>query len=427
MELKERIIFTAVVTLIFIFMEYIVYRTLRNYINEKKLNSKKWKRIILCLFIIFTIPFGYVFFSRFIILPKIIYDIYIIPFFIFQVSVFFIAIYLLIGKIIKLPFVTGKFFLRKIEPLRNRYDILVKKKPVAMFDESRRAFIRTSTVLVSGLAFAGAGAGVLGKDDFIVKYSTLLIPKLPEEIKGLKIVQVNDIHSGPFMSFEQMCIYKKVIEDLKPDLIMIPGDITNSLASEVFPFIEAFKNIYSKYGVFVSLGNHDYFFNADVIADNISGGTPFRMLRNESQVLRINGKEILIMGTEDTKSSGVKFNKAVLQYLDDTAITAKKNLEEMKLDYESIPKVLLCHKPYLFPEMLDRNIDLILSGHTHGGQIALARIGDLNLSIAASVSPYISGLYKEKNSQMYISDGIGTVGLPIRLNCPPEISVLTLT
>jgi uncharacterized protein len=87
---------------------------------------------------------------------------------------------------------------------------------------------------------------------------------------------------------------------------------------------------------------------------------------------------------------------------------------------------MLCHKPYYFREMLDKNIDLILSGHTHGGQVVLARVGKLNLSIAAAVSPYISGLYQEKNSKMYISDGIGTVGMPIRLNCPPEITILTL-
>jgi predicted MPP superfamily phosphohydrolase len=234
------------------------------------------------------------------------------------------------------------------------------------------------------------------------------------------------MHSGPFMEYEQMCVYTNVINDLYPDIILIPGDLTNTLASEIFPFIDAFKNLKSKYGVYVTLGNHDYFSDPNFIANKIGTLTPFNMMRNESQILKINGKELLILGIEDTRSSGAKFSEAILNYLEQTVSQAKKSVLESKLDYNELPKIMMYHKPYLFPEMLDKNIDLILSGHTHGGQIVLANFGKLNISIAAMVSPYISGLYKEKNSQMYISDGIGTVALPIRLNCPPEITVLTL-
>jgi predicted MPP superfamily phosphohydrolase len=87
---------------------------------------------------------------------------------------------------------------------------------------------------------------------------------------------------------------------------------------------------------------------------------------------------------------------------------------------------MLCHKPYIFNNIADKNLDLIVSGHTHGGQIVFVKLGDFNLSIAASISKYVSGYYREGNSQMYVSRGIGTVALPIRLNCPPEITMLTL-
>jgi predicted MPP superfamily phosphohydrolase len=359
-------------------------------------------------------------------LPKLIYDIYFIPFFIFQSAILLIALYLIIGKIIKFPFLIIKYVLEKIKTLNERYQKLRTKKVVVKFDESRRAFIRTSTVLMTGVAFTGAGIGVIGKDDYEIKKHSIKIYGLPEELKGLRIIQFNDIHSGPYMEIDQMTNYCKIINSLSPDLIIIPGDITNSLSAEIHPFIEAFKNLKSKYGVYVTLGNHDYFSDPDYIAGKISSDTPFKMLRNDSEILNINGKNVILLGVEDTRSSGSQPSPVLLKYLDETILKAAHLAEQYKLEYNNTPKLMLFHKPYFFKEILSKNIDLIFSGHTHGGQVVLARIGDLNLSIAGAVSPYISGLYQEKNSQMYISDGLGTVGIPIRLNCPPEITILTL-
>jgi uncharacterized protein len=335
-------------------------------------------------------------------------------------------LYLLVGKIIKLPFLSIQFFIRKINPLKERFEKIRSNKMVVKFDQSRRAFIRTSTVLVTGIAFTGAGIGVIRKDDYEIKKHAIKIDDLPEELKGLRIVQFNDIHCGPFMEIDQMSKYCNIINSLSPDLILIPGDITNSSASEVHPFINAFKYLKSKYGTFVTLGNHDYFSNPDYIAGKISSDTNFKMLRNDSEILTINGKKLIILGVEDTRNSGAQPSPLILKYVDESLSKSSQYAAKQEIDFKSTPKLMLCHKPYYFKEMLDKNIDLILSGHTHGGQVVLARVGELNLSIAAAVSPYISGLYQEKKSKMYISDGIGTVGMPIRLNCPPEITILTL-
>jgi hypothetical protein len=426
MELKQRIMFFGIITIVFLLLQFLVFKTFRNYLNEKNLDSKLWKRISLYPFVIFSIPFLYLFFSKYITLPKIIYNIYFIPFFIFQSSVLVIALYLLIGKIIKLPFVSLKYLLGKIKPIREKIETFGKRKAVIKFDQSRRTFIRTSTFTVSALAFTGAGFGVMGKDDYEIKKHNIAIPNLPEELKGIKIVQINDIHSGPYMSVEQMKLYCKLINDMLPDLILIPGDLTNTMATEVHPFIEAFRNLKSRYGVYVTLGNHDHFGNPDYVADKVSSDSPFKMLRNNSDIININGKNLILLGLEDTRSSGANFNPVILNYLDQTVTVLTQKAMMQGIDYERTHKIMLCHKPYLFSDMLDKKIDLILSGHTHGGQVVLAKIGNLNFSIAAAVSPYISGLYIEKNSQMYISDGLGTVGLPIRLNCPPEITELTL-
>jgi predicted MPP superfamily phosphohydrolase len=88
--------------------------------------------------------------------------------------------------------------------------------------------------------------------------------------------------------------------------------------------------------------------------------------------------------------------------------------------------VLLCHKPYGFDNIAQRDVDLVLSGHTHGGQVVPVKIGSFNLSFAGLLSKYIEGHYKIGKANMYVSRGIGTVALPIRINCPPEITKITL-
>jgi predicted MPP superfamily phosphohydrolase len=132
------------------------------------------------------------------------------------------------------------------------------------------------------------------------------------------------------------------------------------------------------------------------------------------------------MGMEDTRTSGANFDPVVYKYFDKTVADAKENLRANNLAFESVPKILMYHKPYFFNDFSKEKIDLTVSGHTHGGQIVFAKLGSLNLSIASFVSNFLEGLYKNGNSNMYITRGIGTVGLPLRLNCRPEITILTL-
>ena len=199
----------------------------------------------------------------------------------------------------------------------------------------------------------------------------------------------------------------------------IPGDLTNSHRDEIHPFAKSFKDLKAKYGVYGTLGNHDYFSDAEYIASAVSNESPIKMLRNQSEFLNIKGKEICLIGIDDLRDSGTQGNNILINYLN-------KTLEKTDKKFEDLPKILLCHKPYIFREIKNQNIDLMLSGHTHGGQIVFAKFGNLNFSIAATVSDLISGHYKEGDSNLYISRGIGTVGMPMRLNCPPEITQIKL-
>lgn len=413
---------------IFFGLQFLVFITFRKFIKSKYPDSKILKIISTYPFILFNLPMVYIMLNRKDMdqISDLVYNLVFVPFYIFLGAVLFIGIYLLIGKIIKLPFSISIWILNKFEKTKLLLNKFFSKPPVRKIDNSRRAFIRTSAALVSGYAFIGSTVGVLDSDNYEIVHKEIRITNLPEEIKGTTITLVSDTHSGPYMNEEMMKKYTEVINNLNSDLILIPGDLTNSNKMEVHPFVNAFKNLKASKGVYASLGNHDYFSDAEYIANTVQKETPIKLLRNQSDFININGKDICILGVEDTRQSGAKSDSVLMSYLDFTVDNAMTKMKEKNLEYNEIPKLVLFHKPYFFEEMADKNFDLILSGHTHGGQVVLAKLGDVNISFAGAVSKFISGLYESGKSKMYISRGIGSVALPIRFNCPPEITKITL-
>lgn len=416
-----RIIFFSIFFAVLLSLQFLVFFTFRKFLKKRNVKKTLLNIITITPFVVFNIPIIWAIFNRydFSQVPKPLYNLYILPFFAFQGSMLMISIYLLAGKIIKLIINIPVFILKRFRVIREKIEVWKTKKNVIRYDKSRRAFLTTSAALVSGYAFIGSGMGVIGKDRYEITYKDIKINNLPEELNGTTVTLVSDIHSGPFMDEDMMKEYCEVINSLNSDLILIPGDITNTQRDEVHPFTKSFIGLKAKYGVYGTLGNHDYFSDADYIAKAVSNDSPVKILRNEIEFINIKGKELCLIGIEDIRDSGGKRSTIIIDYLDSTLKKADKK-------YLNLPKILLCHKPYIFRDITDRRIDLMLSGHTHGGQIVFAKFGNLNLSIAATASDLISGHYKEGNTNLYISRGIGTVGLPMRLNCPPEITQIKL-
>ncbi|HMQ67646.1 MAG TPA: metallophosphoesterase [Ignavibacteria bacterium] len=424
MTIWNRIIFFTIVFGIFFGLQYLVCRTFKNFVRSKYPDSKFLKNLAVYPFLIFNLPFIYIIANGFSSanIPETIYTYVFLPFYIFQGAVIFIGLFLLIGKILKAPFSFSYWILNKFESVNKFFN----KPEIKKIDYSRRKFIRGTTALVSGYAFTGATLGVLSSHDFEIVNKEIKIDNLPEELSGTTISLISDIHSGPYMKENMMREYTDVINDLKSDFIFIPGDFTNSNKLEVHPLVKAISNLKADKGIYGTLGNHDYFSDPEYVAKVISNESPVKMLRNNSELININGKNISIIGCDDTRQSGSNSDNILLNYYDSTMDQARDQIEKSGLTYEEVPKLLLFHKPYFFEEMAGKKPDLILSGHTHGGQVVLASFGDLNISFAGAVSKYISGLYRSGNSQMYISRGIGSVALPIRFNCPPEITKITL-
>jgi uncharacterized protein len=428
MTLLERTIFFTVLFSVVISVQFVVYKTFRNYLIRKDVDKKAANYLSRTPFLVFIIPFILFFVTRYdmAMLPDWFNKTVIMPFFIFQGATLFIGLYLIAGKIIKFPFVFTHFLLSRFSFFKNKIDNIKQKKKVVQFDESRRKFITAATTVVSGYAFVGASVGAIQKDNYKIEVQTIKIAGLPAEQKGTSIVMISDIHSGPFMDTGLMSNYVNVINDMKPDLIFIPGDMTNSKREEAAPFAKSFRELKAKYGVYATFGNHDYFNDVNYIGDVIKNESGIRLLRNEALLIDVNGKPFNIMGTEDTPDSGGKSNPTISKYITQTIERASALFKEKNIDSSTVPKILLTHKPYVFDDVSDLNFDLMLSGHTHGGQVVFFKLGDINLSIASSVHKYISGLYRNDDKYLYVSRGIGTVGLPIRFNCPPEITKITL-
>jgi len=410
---------------IFFALQGFVYYSFIRFLKTTKIYKPSHRWWALIPFILFNGAFLFIslIWGRTFIPPEWFKVIGLYPFYVWMAATFFISIWLLAGKIIKLPFKIPIWLAKIFRPLRKKINSIKEQKTIKRVDLSRRKFVRYATAGVTAYAFGGAVYGMVKSDDYKIEYIDIKIDNLPTELKGVTLTLISDIHAGMYMEEADMRQYAEVISDLNSDLVCIPGDFVNFQFDAIHPFNRAFRDVKAKHGIYGALGNHDFFQDGDYVAKAINAESPVQILRNQHRKLTINGKDLFVLGVDDTITAGTAQNKVVLDYIDRMHAYLLKN----EPTYENSVKVLLCHKPYAFDDIAERNIfDLTLSGHTHGGQVVPVKFGDFNLSFAATVSKYIEGHYKSGKSNMYVSRGIGCVGLPIRINCPPEVTKIRL-
>ena len=279
------------------------------------------------------------------------------------------------------------------------------------FSSSRRSFIQKGIFGISAYSFIGATPEMEENSICDIRRKTITIPHLPDEFKGFTIGMMSDIHSSTFMNKDDMNEYVQMMNGLETDLIVVTGDFVNSQTEEVYPFAEAFSNLKSPNGVYGCLGNHDFFAkDVERVAKEVDG-CGVKLLRNDAVKIQMGNSFFNLIGVDD-----IGRNADPNDYMTRALAFAKNDQ----------PKIMLCHKPYFFEQAKDLGIDLTLSGHTHGGQIVFGVINNMPISLSALFSKYISGLYTIGQSHLYVNNGIGFTGLPIRINCPPELTVITL-
>jgi uncharacterized protein len=269
--------------------------------------------------------------------------------------------------------------------------------------------------------------GFSNKYNYQIKNVKLQFDNLPPSFKGLRIVQISDIHSGSFMDKEAVEHGVEMIMKENADIILFTGDLVNNEATEMDTYKDVFNKLKAPLGVYSILGNHDY---GDYVQWPVNGVTKeqnlsklqkvhadmgWRLLMNEHVVLEKNGEEIALLGIENW-SSKARFPK-------------HGRMDLAHAGTEKYPfKILMSHDPSHWDAQVKtdyKDVDLMLSGHTHGMQFGI-EIPGFKWSPVQYMYPQWSGLYEAGKQKLYVNRGFGFIGYPGRVGVLPEITVIEL-
>ncbi|MBN1143490.1 MAG: metallophosphoesterase, partial [Bacteroidales bacterium] len=282
---------------------------------------------------------------------------------------------------------------------------------------SRSEFISRSALLFGGIVTAGLGYGMTNKYRYRIKQVQVKLQNLPRALRGLKIVQISDIHAGGLFDKEAVAAGIAMIEELKADLVLFTGDLVNYRAAEIEPFLDLFGRIKAPLGVFSILGNHDYgdYLNwsseTEKQADferllKYQRSMGWQVLRNEHRILSFNNCSFALIGVENW-STHHRFHKyGNLQ-------KAMEGLDAMQLPLQ----ILMSHDPSHWDaevRPLYPGITLTLSGHTHGMQLGI-NTPRLKWSPSQYLYKQWAGLYTTGNQHLYVNTGFGSIGYDGRL------------
>jgi len=285
---------------------------------------------------------------------------------------------------------------------------------------TRRGFIRLCILGALGLV---GGKGFFNSRNLGFVKEKVYLKRLPSAFDGLKIGQITDIHAGPLVPSKLIKKGVDLIMAKRPDLIVLTGDFVSGATKILWTAYGGFKQRHYNYcmeelgklkaplGVFAVLGNHD-FWSGQEVAEKIARGLKgigVRVLRNEAIPVERNGEHLYLAGVDDYWECSYSLTKAL----------------------QGVPKdacrILLSHNPDVNEDIENMNerIDFIISGHTHGGQVVLPFVGALYIPSPFG-QKYRDGLVRDGERQTYISRGLGLFFVPIRINCPPDVTMLIL-
>ncbi|HEV8140273.1 MAG TPA: metallophosphoesterase [Pyrinomonadaceae bacterium] len=237
-----------------------------------------------------------------------------------------------------------------------------------------------------------------------IERQEIYLRRLPAKLDGLRVVHLSDLHYGPLVNPQHLQRAVKVANELRPDLIALTGDYISQDRVYAAPCAEVVGKLRARHGVYAVLGNHDHWTDAQLIAD-LFRAEDIRVMVNEGSRMDLRGESFWLAGVDDTMVG--------LEDLPLALAGARHN--ELKL--------LLAHNPTILRRAARAGVDLVLSGHTHGGQVTWR---SEKSSSGRPRRRMLRGLGRRGNTQIYVTRGLGTVVLPIRYGCPPEISVLDL-
>jgi len=279
---------------------------------------------------------------------------------------------------------------------------------------SRRAFLKRAS-LVAGTAGLGLAdyAWAIEPNEIDVRHVTLKLERLSPAFDGFKIALLSDLHFGPYTGEREIGAAVDAVNRLHPDMVALLGDFVTepaiggkrSAAKKADPCAKVLARLQSRLGSFAVLGNHDAVTNPNFVAEQLAS-RGISLLQNSNHAIEQDGGRLWLLGTNDALESNCDIDAAVA----------------------SVPqgeiKILLAHEPDIVDQSAKLGIDVQFSGHSHGGQVRAPGLAPLYLPPMGI--KYYEGYYRVGGLQLYTNRGIGTVGLPFRFLCPPEVTLVTL-
>lgn len=304
----------------------------------------------------------------------------------------------------------------------------------ALADPSRRHFFRAATALAGATPFLGAVYGFAAERlNYQIRRVEIPVANLPSALDGMRVVQISDIHMSGYMTRTDVRRAVNMANELGGDLAVVTGDFITSASDPLADCIEEVSRLHAPLGVWGCNGNHEIYARAEDAAQELFAQAGMKLLRSENAQLSFRGAQFNMIGVDYQRERSSRGRH----------IQMLAGLEP--LVRRDMPNILLSHNPNSFNRAAELGIELSLAGHTHGGQIQV-EILDHRLSPARFITDYIAGYYRrplfasapddrashtavhkgEALAAIYVNRGLGTVGAPVRLGVPPEITLLTL-
>jgi len=303
----------------------------------------------------------------------------------------------------------------------------VRETAELVADPGRRHFFKAATAAAGAAPFLGAMYGFAAERlNYQIRRVEIPMANLPDALDGMKISQLSDIHLSGYISREDVRRAVDMANDLSPDLSVVTGDFITGASDPLQDCIAEIRRLAAPLGIYGCNGNHEIYAKAEDAAERLFTEAGMKLLRSENATLNFRGAQLNLIGVDYQRERGPGGRR--IQTLAGVDQLVRRDM----------PNILLSHNPNSFNRAAELGIELSLAGHTHGGQVQV-EILDHRLSPARFITDYIAGLYARPmgvaaatgeapiaKSHLYVNRGLGTVGAPVRLGVPPEITLITL-
>ncbi len=281
---------------------------------------------------------------------------------------------------------------------------------VPILDNPQPAGPMTRRVFATAVAapFVMAGYGTFaGRKQFDLREIDMAIPGLAEDLDGLRVAQITDLHCSRYLSPADVERVVAMVNETRPHVTLVTGDLITTPEDPLEPCIDVLAGLKADSGVWGCLGNHERYALCEHRATKYAGARGIRFLRGEQEELRFGQARLNLAGV-DYQRKGSPYLRGAKSLMRDDALN-----------------LLLSHNPDVFPVAADLGYDLVVSGHTHGGQVTV-EIVEQWANPGRFLTPFVAGEYRIRDSALYVSRGIGTVNLPMRIGALPEVTLLRL-